>query len=242
MKDSESVMSAPPLSKNKNNYHHHHGSSPGPAGDSMQPPPIYIPDGPPMPHPAFLGMNGEFPPPPMFPHHFDHHGFYTMTLPTVSVANGPGTSYSSGACSMEFIPSAYQNPSIAFTAGTGNGYHHYHQSYPAGGAGGGGSCSTSGSTHNGPTSNPPVSGGGGGGSAGNGPSSRYSPSPSHSRGSSPMPYAGMNGPGGHPMPTVGQHAVYVHVNPGETLSVRVGNEIQHIPGKKWIFCLFVNFF
>lgn len=31
--------------------------------------------------------------------------------------------------------------------------------------------------------------------------------------------------------TNGHHEVFVHVNPGETLSVRVGNDIQHIPGK-----------
>lgn len=30
--------------------------------------------------------------------------------------------------------------------------------------------------------------------------------------------------------TCGSHIVYVHVNVGETLSVRVGDEVQHIPG------------
>lgn len=58
-------------------------------------------------------------------------------------------------------------------------------------------------------------GGGGGGSNGD------------SRTSSPPALVDSSGAGA---PTVGPHAVYVHVNPGETLSVRVGNDIQHIPG------------
>lgn len=58
-------------------------------------------------------------------------------------------------------------------------------------------------------------GGGGGGSNGD------------SRTSSPPALVDNTGAGA---PAIGPHAVYVHVNPGETLSVRVGNDIQHIPG------------
>ncbi|CAG5129288.1 unnamed protein product, partial [Candidula unifasciata] len=43
----------------------------------------------------------------------------------------------------------------------------------------------------------------------------------HSRGDSP-------GEGDGPPPIGGQHVVHVHVNPGETFSVRLGDQIQHI--------------
>lgn len=46
----------------------------------------------------------------------------------------------------------------------------------------------------------------------------------HSRGDSP-------GDGDGPTPMGGQHVVHVHVNPGETFSVRLGDQIQHIQGK-----------
>ena len=53
---------------------------------------------------------------------------------------------------------------------------------------------------------------------------RYSPNP-NSRGNSPQ---SQNSPisGQHH-----QHVVHVHVNPGETFSVRVGDQIQHIQGR-----------
>ena len=50
----------------------------------------------------------------------------------------------------------------------------------------------------------------------------------HSGGSSHS--GGCGGPGGSP-PHGGQHVVHVHVNPGETFSVRVGDQIQHIQGR-----------
>ncbi len=51
---------------------------------------------------------------------------------------------------------------------------------------------------------------------------RYSPNAPHSRGNSPH---------NHNTPPGQQHVVHVHVNPGETFSVRVGDQIQHIQGK-----------
>ena len=51
---------------------------------------------------------------------------------------------------------------------------------------------------------------------------RYSPNAPHSRGNSPH---------NHNTPAGQQHVVLVHVNPGETFSVRVGDQIQHIQGK-----------
>ncbi|KAI8772465.1 fibronectin type-III domain-containing protein 3a isoform X4 [Biomphalaria glabrata] len=47
----------------------------------------------------------------------------------------------------------------------------------------------------------------------------------HSRGDSP------GEGGGGSSPPSGQHVVHVHVNPGETFSVRLGDQIQHIQGK-----------
>ena len=61
----------------------------------------------------------------------------------------------------------------------------------------------------------------GSGAAGPGP---------HSRGNSPQDQAPGAAHPGH-----GQHIVLVHVNPGETFSVRVGDQMQHIQGK--MFCL-----
>ena len=58
----------------------------------------------------------------------------------------------------------------------------------------------------------------------------YSPN----RNNSVSPHSGgsshSGGPGGSP-PHGGQHVVHVHVNPGETFSVRVGDQIQHIQGR-----------
>ncbi|GFO48899.1 trithorax group protein osa-like [Plakobranchus ocellatus] len=47
----------------------------------------------------------------------------------------------------------------------------------------------------------------------------------HSRGESPGEGVGS---GGGSSPTSGQHVVHVHVNPGETFSVRLGDQMQHI--------------
>ena len=52
---------------------------------------------------------------------------------------------------------------------------------------------------------------------------RYSPNGPHSRGNSPH-----NGSSAAPNQ---QHVVHVHINPGETFSVRVGDQIQHIQGR-----------
>ena len=49
-------------------------------------------------------------------------------------------------------------------------------------------------------------------------------------GDSPHSNPGGCVPGGSP-PHGQQHVVHVHVNPGETFSVRVGDQIQHIQGK-----------
>lgn len=54
---------------------------------------------------------------------------------------------------------------------------------------------------------------------------RFSPN-GPSRGESP--HSGASGPGSPPSQ---QHVVHVHVNQGETFSVRVGDQIQHIQGK-----------
>lgn len=58
----------------------------------------------------------------------------------------------------------------------------------------------------------------------------YSPNHPHSsRGNSPNSQQGS--PHSQPQqPTPQQHVVHVHVNPGETFSVRVGDQIQHIQG------------
>ena len=55
----------------------------------------------------------------------------------------------------------------------------------------------------------------------------YSPTQPHSRGESPT--SPNDSPHGQSSPQ--QHVVHVHVNPGETFSVRVGDQIQHIQGK-----------
>lgn len=55
----------------------------------------------------------------------------------------------------------------------------------------------------------------------------YSPNHPHSRGSSPNS-SQQGSPQAQPAQ---QHVVLVHVNPGETFSVRVGNDIQHIQGQ-----------
>ena len=57
---------------------------------------------------------------------------------------------------------------------------------------------------------------------------RYSPNTtgqgsSSSRGNSPTDPSATTSP-------PGQHVVHVHINPGETFSVRMGDQIQHIPG------------
>ena len=49
----------------------------------------------------------------------------------------------------------------------------------------------------------------------------------HSRGDSP----GEGGGGGSSPTSGGQHVVHVHVNPGETFSVRLGDQMQHIQGE-----------
>lgn len=61
---------------------------------------------------------------------------------------------------------------------------------------------------------------------------RYSPNvhptnPPHSRDNSPR----SNGEGGVNPAGGQQHVVHVHVNPGETFSVRIGEQIQHIQGR-----------
>lgn len=62
----------------------------------------------------------------------------------------------------------------------------------------------------------------------------YSPHTTNSvsphSGGSPHSNPGGCGPGGSP-PHGQQHVVHVHVNPGETFSVRVGDQFQHIQGK-----------
>ena len=67
------------------------------------------------------------------------------------------------------------------------------------------------------------------------------------RAGSPTNYTGTNAHGAReeaspPMgsqnsPPNHQHVVHVHVNPGETFSVRLGDQIQHIQGKLF-FCFF----
>ena len=52
---------------------------------------------------------------------------------------------------------------------------------------------------------------------------RYSPNAPHSRGNSPHNHSAAAA-------ASPQHVVHVHVNPGETFSVRVGDQIQHIQG------------
>ena len=56
---------------------------------------------------------------------------------------------------------------------------------------------------------------------------------SNHRGHSPNRYSPNSGADSPQDPASGsQHVVHVHVNPGETFSVRMGDQIQHIPGKK----------
>ncbi|GFR67239.1 trithorax group protein osa-like [Elysia marginata] len=60
------------------------------------------------------------------------------------------------------------------------------------------------------------------------PPGSYPSSSAGSRGDSP----GEGGSGGGSSPTGGgQHVVHVHVNPGETFSVRLGDQMQHIQGE-----------
>ena len=63
---------------------------------------------------------------------------------------------------------------------------------------------------------------------------RFSPNTHSSRGNSPQ----------HPSTTTTtnqQHVVHVHVDPGETFSVRVGDQIQHIQGKYYHgYCLSIS--
>ncbi|XP_046573068.1 LOW QUALITY PROTEIN: fibronectin type-III domain-containing protein 3A-like [Haliotis rubra] len=56
----------------------------------------------------------------------------------------------------------------------------------------------------------------------------YSGSNAHSRGGSPQ--TGSSGGQSGNSPPNHQHVVHVHVNPGETFSVRLGDQIQHIQG------------
>ena len=65
---------------------------------------------------------------------------------------------------------------------------------------------------------------------------RYSPNTPHSRGNSPHNQStSAAGPGASPQQQ--QHVVHVVVNPGETFTVCIGDQTQHIPGKRF-WCLF----
>ena len=59
---------------------------------------------------------------------------------------------------------------------------------------------------------------------------RYSPNTPHSRGNSPQNQGASSQNQQNP-----QHIVLVHVNPGETFSVRVGEQIQHIQGELIVY-------
>lgn len=63
----------------------------------------------------------------------------------------------------------------------------------------------------------------------------YSGSNAHSRGGSPQ--TGSSGGQSGNSPPNHQHVVHVHVNPGETFSVRLGDQIQHIQGRFCVHCL-----
>ena len=61
---------------------------------------------------------------------------------------------------------------------------------------------------------------------------RYSPNTPHSRGNSPHNQStSAAGPGASPQQ---QHVVHVVVNPGETFTVCIGDQTQHIPGKSHV--------